>query len=147
MSKSIDEVTLLELLPENLRSDLDIIAASQAIDQEFSLLVQSINNCFTFVDIDNANSEVVNLLAAEMHVDFYDESLPLESRRAIVKNAYIYHFTKGTPFAVKQLIIDIFGQGELIEWFDYEGNPYHFRVAIDYAAVSEFNIQKFIKNI
>jgi len=44
MSKTIYDVTLLELLPENLRSDPDIIAASKALDEEYRQLAQSIKN-------------------------------------------------------------------------------------------------------
>jgi phage tail P2-like protein len=131
MSKTIYNVTLLELLPENLRSDPDIIAAGKALDAEYWELTQSIKNVLTFGDIDNAKSEVVDVLAAEMNLDFYDQTLPLANRRALVKNGYLYKYLKGTPFAVKQVVTDIFSAAKTEEWFEYGGEPYYFRVTTE----------------
>jgi phage tail P2-like protein len=131
MSKTLDEVTLLELLPPNLRGDPDIIAASTAVDATFKDLVSAISKVYTIADIDNASSEVVDALAVEMRCDFYDQSLPLENRRKLVKNAYLYKLLKGTPFAVQGVVSDAFSDAMVREWFDYGGEPYHFRVTTD----------------
>jgi len=128
MSKTVNDVTLLELLPENLRSDPDIIAASQAVDTEFQALASSIKNCLTIADVDNACSDVVDNLAGEIQVDFYDQTLSLAVRRALVKNGYIYKYQKGTAYAVKQIVEDIFDNAAVKEWFDYGGDPYYFKV-------------------
>jgi phage tail P2-like protein len=131
MSKTLDEVTLLELLPPNLRGDPDIIAASTAVDSTFKDLVSAISKVFTIADIDNASSEVVDALAIEMRCDFYDQSLPLENRRKLVKNAYLYKFLKGTPFVVQGVVSDAFSNAMVREWFQYNGEPYHFRIVTD----------------
>lgn len=122
---------LLDLLPPNLRSDPDIIAASQGADIEFKPLVSSIKNVLTFADIDNACSEVVDNLAWELHADFYDTSLLLETRRELAKNALIQHMLKGTPAAVENAIVTVFGRSWLEEWYEYGGNPYYFRVNVE----------------
>lgn len=131
MSKTVHEVTLLELLPENLRSDPEIIAASQATDTEFRALAKAIANCLTIADIDHAGSEIVDQLAAEMRVDFYDQTLSLEKRRALVKNGYLYKYLKGTAYAVGQIVTDAFDASEVQEWFDYHGEPYYFKVVTE----------------
>lgn len=131
MDKSIYDVTLLELLPENLRNDSDIIAASQAVDQEFQILANSIKKCFTIADIDNASTEVIDHLAAEMNTEFYDQSFDISNKKNLVKNAYVYHYTKGTASAIKKLLHDALGQGEVQEWFQYGGDPYYFKVVTD----------------
>lgn len=128
MSKTLFDVKLIELLPENLRSDPDIIGASSSIDKEFQVMLQSIQNCFTFADIDNMREDVLDLLAAEMNADFYDTDLLIANKRQIVKNAYVYKFLKGTSFAVRQLLNDAFETGRLQEWFVYGGEPYKFRL-------------------
>lgn len=153
MSKSIREVTLLELVPENFRSDPDIIAASKAVDREFRVLVKAIKNCLTFADIDQASSEVVDLLAAEMNVDFYDQNYTLEKRRRLVKNAYLYKYTKGTAFAVKAIVAEAFDNASIREWHEYGGQPYWFRIVFagsipDTAKLNEvIDAIKRIKNI
>jgi len=131
MSKTVSDVTLLELLPENLRSDPDIIAASQAVDSEFQALASSIKNCLTIADVDNASSDVVDNLAGEMQVDFYDQTLSLPIRRALVKNGYIYKYQKGTAYVVKQIVEDAGLDATVKEWFEYEGEPYYFKVTTE----------------
>jgi len=131
MSKTVNDVTLLELLPENIRSDPDIIAASQAVDTEFQALASSIKNCLTIADVDNACSDVVDNLAGEIQVDFYDQTLSLAVRRALVKNGYIYKYQKGTAYAVKQIVEDAGLDATVKEWFEYDGEPYYFKVTTE----------------
>jgi phage tail P2-like protein len=131
MSKSTYDIALLDLLPENLRNDPDIIAASKAIDVRFWALAKEVNKVFIFADIDNAESAVVDMLAAEMNLDFYDQNLPLANRRALVKSGYKYKYYKGTALAVKQVVSDIHSAANVEEWFDYGGDPYYFRVTTE----------------
>lgn len=131
MSKTVYDVTLLELLPPNLRNDPDIVAASAAVDKEYQILVQSIPKCLTYGDIDNASPEVLDMLAAEMDVMFYDPTFPLATRRAIVKNAYLYKFHLGTAYAVQQVVSNAFANAEVREWFEYGGVPYRFKIVVN----------------
>jgi phage tail P2-like protein len=140
-------VTLLEILPENLRSDPDIIAASLAVDREFLALAHWIKNCRTIADIDNAGSEVIDNLAGEINVDFYDQALPLEKRRELVKNGYLYKYRKGTAYAVKQIVSDAFDQTEVQEWFDYGGEPYHFKISTETNLPDENKISEVVRAV
>jgi phage tail P2-like protein len=151
MSKKLNEVTLLELLPPNLRGDPDIIAASAAVDKSFCAMLSMIKNVYTIADIDHASSDVVDALAVEMRCDFYDQTLPLESRRKLVKNAYLYKYLKGTPFAVQGIVSDAFSNAEVREWFEYNGQPYHFRIItednLDDKAASVIEAVNSVKNV
>lgn len=147
--QKIGEVYLLGLLPENLRNDPDIIAASIGVDKEFWALVDSINNyltitCLTIDDIDEIYkidgefpgfldkfSNYLDNLAGEMNVDFYDQNFDLENRLALVKNGYNYKYRKGTADAVKQIVTDAFKKTTVQEWFDYDGEPYHFKISTE----------------
>lgn len=131
MSKTLAEMPLIEIVPQNLRSDPQIVAICAAFDAVYFQNVPKIKYCFITADIDNAKSEVVDLIAAERNCDFYDRSLPLENRRKLAKNAYLYKHFKGTAFAVRQIVIDAFQDAELREWFEYGGDPYHFRLIFD----------------
>jgi Bacteriophage P2-related tail formation protein len=128
MSRTIYEVSLLELLPSNLRDNPDIIAASQAVDPEFQTLAQMINKVLIYPNIDNLDSKMVDYLALETNADFYDQFLPIENRKALVRDAYIHKYYKGTAYAVKQIIEDAFIPAVIQEWFQYNGQPYHFRI-------------------
>lgn len=124
-------VSVLDLLPPNLKQDQDIIAASKAVDNEFSLVVDEVKNCIILPRIDELESDLVDLLAWELHVDFYDSSLPIEIRRTLVKNSTRWHRGKGTAGAVEEIAGTVFGDSKLQEWFQYGGKPYFFKINVD----------------
>jgi phage tail P2-like protein len=136
MSKAADTITLLELLPGNLRDDPDIIAASQAVDADYQAMVEAISHCLTFADIDHASSEVVDHLAVEMDVDYYDDSLPLATRRDLVKNGYLVKYQNGTKYALNKILKTFYNNPELQEWFDYDGEAYYFKIMINNEHIS-----------
>jgi phage tail P2-like protein len=130
MSKTIYDVTLCELLPENLRSNPDIIAASQVMDKEFSQMLQAIKNCITYADVDNVRSDVLDLMAVESDIDFYDQTMPIEYRRQAVKEADQIHQINGTKAALLRVFELLSMRGVIEEWFEYGDSPYRFRIAI-----------------
>lgn len=83
-------------------------------------------------DIDGLDEEVVDFLALELRTQYYDQSLPIETKRELVKKTLKWHSKAGTPSAVKELIAAIFGSGELVEWFNMpDGAPYTFEIKTD----------------
>jgi phage tail P2-like protein len=144
---NIYESQLLQILPPNLQSDPDMIAASKVVDKEYQLLVNSIHNVYTFVNIDKASEAVVDILAIELNTDFYDAELPLAVKKKLVKNALIYKYTKGTPYALELLIKELFGDGEVEEWFEYGGQPFYFKVLTTNISVTNEELGTFTKAV
>lgn len=126
---NLKDSTLLSVLPPNLRDNVDVITSCKAIDKEFQLLSSFISKSLIFADIDHADENVLDHLAIELNTDFYDNTLPIDKKRNLVKNALVYKFTKGTPYAIELITSDAFDVSNVIEWFDYGGNPYHFKVS------------------
>ncbi|MEF3312604.1 phage tail protein I [Paenibacillus sp. GYB004] len=140
----IQTVSLLDMLPPNLRADPNIAAAAQSIDGEIQALNDKIRKLSYFDRMDSLSEEEIEELAWQYHVDFYDPSLPIEQRRELVKNSYAWHKRKGTPSAVEELIATIFGDGEVQEWFQYGGDPYTFRVITSNSSATNEQAQRFI---
>ncbi len=145
MRKTIKNVSLIELVPPNLQNDSDVIAIGRATDKQWQTFAGKLSEVLTYAGIEGAASEVLNMLAVEMNVDFYDETLALDKRRALVKNAYITK--KGTANAVKQVVTAAFDKANVQEWFDYNGEPFHFRVITEAAMPSEETINKIFNAI
>jgi len=84
--------------------------------------------------IDYVPASVLPHLAEQFHVAGNEGWLLCNSdddRRALIKSAIELHRYKGTPYAIER-VLDVLGlSGELQEWFQYGGQPYHFRVAVD----------------
>ncbi|MBY0088401.1 phage tail protein I [Brevibacillus brevis] len=120
--------SLLDILPESLKRDPDSVFIAEAIAPEFQETSKAIKLTEIMSRIDEHPEEVIDLLAWQFHVDFYDPELPLETRRELVKNSLTWHRRKGTPAAVEELISTVFGDGRVEEWFEYGGQPGYFKV-------------------
>lgn len=125
----IKDISLLDVAPPNLTEDPECAALLQAMSSQFRRLAELTERVILLPNIDKQPSEIVDALAYHYHVDFYDASLPLETRRNLVKNHNEWHRVKGTPAAVEKLIRIVFGDGYLVEWFQREDmEPYTFEV-------------------
>ena len=54
----------------------------------------------------------------------------METKRTLVRQSLLFYAAMGTPGAVDQLIRAIFSTGQMEEWFEYGGEPHHFRATI-----------------
>ncbi len=141
---NLKTVSLLDLLPYNLRSDATVSAAAQVIESELQQLMELTQYLTHFNRWDNLTGEETDEYAWQYHVDFYDSSLPLEQRRELVRNSYQWHRRKGTPSAVEELVATVFGSGKVEEWWGYGGDPYHFRVVTSDPDATTERAQQFV---
>jgi phage tail P2-like protein len=72
---------------------------------------------------------LIDLLAWQFHVDFYDPKMQVEVKRDLVLKSLDWHFRKGTPSVVEDIVSTVFSKAIVQEWFEYGGLPYRFRVA------------------
>jgi phage tail P2-like protein len=145
MSKSIFDVELMDLLPEKLKNDPDIIAASKAVDLGFTAIVNDFDKVLILPRIDNLESDVLDHVAYFFHVDFYDKSLDIETKRKLIKESVYIHQIKGTPAAVEILIETLFDEGAVEEWFEYGDTPYRFRVVTSNQSVTQERAEEFVR--
>ncbi|WP_162985594.1 phage tail protein I [Virgibacillus halodenitrificans] len=145
MNRKINESSLTDILPENLRSDPDIIAATKAIDLGFLELTDEVNNIMILPNVNNASNAVLDHLAYYFHVDFYDVDMNVETKRKLINESVYLHQIKGTPLAVETLIQTLFSEGEVVEWFDYGDTPYRFRVLTSNRSVTTDKAEEFIR--
>ena len=128
MSKDLQSVSLIDILPPNLLADEQINAAAQALDDELQKVTAAIRETLILPRIDELPEAVVDLLAWQLHVDFYDELKSLAEKRNDVKQSIAMHRIKGTRMAVELALHMVYESGEVREWFEYGGRPYYFRV-------------------
>jgi phage tail P2-like protein len=145
--RNINNVSLLDILPYSLTSDPNVQAAAQAIDTELITISESISRLNLLYSIDLLDEAWIDELAWQLHVDFYDKSLPITQKRDLVSYSDKWHRRKGTPSAVEELITTIFGDGTVVEWFDFAGAPYTFRVLTTNSAATSEQAQEFLKAI
>lgn len=143
--KTINDVSLLDILPPNLTSDENVKAAAKAIDAELLKVTEASKLLALEYSIDSLPEAWVDHLAFQNRVDFYDTSLDLEVKRKLVKNSRAVKMIKGTKAAVEQLIEIVYGSGEMKEWFEYGGEPGHFKVITDDITITGSQNAQFLR--
>ena len=128
MSKDLQSVSLLDILPPNLLADEQIYAAARALDDELQKITAATRNALLLPRLDELSEEVIDLLAWQWHVDFYEPSMSIETKRQLVRESIAWHRIKGTKAAVEKMTQTVFKGGVVTEWFEYGGEPYHFRI-------------------
>ena len=80
--------------------------------------------------IDSLPEDVLDILAQDLKVDWYDYNAEIEVKRRTIKDNWHVHKKMGTKSAVETAVSDVWPISVVEEWFDYSGDPYHFRVAL-----------------
>ena len=123
---------LLDLLPESMRKDPDVIAISYALKMAMGIALERSVQTRLFGDIDSLEESYLDYLAVEMRLAYYDESFPLETKRGLIKDSFTSYMEAGTAGMVQRMIDAIYGDGEITEWFETAGlDPYTFEVKTD----------------
>ena len=130
MSKDLQSVSLLDILPPNLLADEQINATAQALDDELQKITTATKEALLLPRLDELSEEVIDLLAWQWHVDFYEPSMSIETKRQLVRESIAWHRIKGTKAAVEKMTQTVFKGGVITEWFEYGGEPYHFRIDV-----------------
>lgn len=149
MSKNIYESKLIDLIPENLRGDPDLVAAAASIDKTFYVIADEVNKCIILPNIFKiTDHSLLDLLAWDRNVDYYESSLSTTQKQELINNSFRQQMKKGTPSAIEDLIRVIFGDGEVVEWFSEEGlEPYTFIVRTSNESATNERAEEFLAAI
>ena len=92
-----------------------------------------------------ANDGPLDEMAWELNIQWYDSTAPIAAKRAVIRNSDRVYAKLGTPYAVEQIVADYFGTGEVREWYQYGGQPHHFKVLSDNPSLVNSNLDLFLK--
>ncbi len=129
--RDIYTVNFADYLPGALKQDPKIKAIAEAVTKEALTVSGEIENVLIYSRIDELPEALVDILAYDMHVDWYDYSFPLKVKRDILKSSVKVHKKMGTKYAVEKALGALYPQSEVEEWYQYEGEPHHFHIVCD----------------
>src|SRR3990172_3382813 len=117
------------LLPKHYTQrehDLDLTGA-EGITQ-FRPAVDEVSR---LLDPTRCDAKFLPLLAQFYCVDMWSDAMSETDKRTYIKNAMLIKLRKGTVWALKQSLASIGVETNLEEWFNYAGDPFHFRVSVN----------------
>lgn len=124
----LNNIDLLVLQTKSMQNDRTTIGFCDALTPQLNTVSNQIDSILIYSNIDGLSNEVLDILAWQFRVEWYVATANIEVKRKLIKNAFKVHKSKGTPYAVEQVIRDMFGDGYVTEWFEYGGNPFNFKV-------------------
>ena len=126
--KTLQDISLHDIAPSSIKHDININAIIEALDPELKLVTSDIQQEFILSQIDNLPEEIINALAWQFHVDFYDLAKDLDSKRTQVKDSIQWHMKKGTAWAIIKALDMIGVDAEFINWYEDNSTPYTFKI-------------------
>lgn len=131
MNNDIYNIDFTKIFPTALQHDPKMIALAKGFAAEALTVSGHLNDVLIYSRFDELPEALVDILAYDMHVDWYDYDMPLKVKREVVKNSVKVHKRMGTKYAVETALGSVWPESEVEEWFDYGGEPHHFRIVCD----------------
>lgn len=122
---------LLRALPEVLQDDEGMKAMAASIAEVLATRPSEIQQLMIYPRIDELPEELLDILAYDFKVDWWSGDYTLEEKRRTLKDSWRVHRMLGTKSAVETAISAIYPDTQVSEWFEYGGQPYHFKLLID----------------
>lgn len=125
---SLYDGQIADLLPHNLIEEPAAQAYSLALRDVTRELLAYTELVHVYSKIEMMPSTILDMLARDLRTQYYTDELEIEVKRSLVRSTLIWYMTAGTPAAIEELVAAVFGEGEVVEWFEYDGEPYHFKI-------------------
>lgn len=133
----LTEANLMRTLPGVLEQDDGMNPLGQITAKALAGLPKSIVYARIYARIDQLDEATLDTLAADFDVAWYDYNYSLETKRALIRDSFFVHRHLGTKGALSKALSDIFPNSTVLEWFEYGGQPYYFRVVVDVTSTQE----------
>ena len=128
--RDLQTVDLADLIPPSIANDPQVQAAVQALNGELQSCTLQIEQAMLIARIDELDNNTLDQLAWHYNVLFYDDGSSVEQKRAAIKRAIYWRRIAGTKAAVEDGIATLNYKPTVIEWWQFGGLPYTFKVDV-----------------
>lgn len=111
---------LLDILPSQLKNDTDMICLSYALKLAIEELLQYELYTMTQNFVELLPDRILDVMAVELRSPYYRQDMDIDVKRGIIRNTLIWHTKAGTASAVSEMIKVLFGEGSVVEWYDFD---------------------------
>lgn len=132
-----------DIMPDNLAGQREIQALAYAVGRQVEKLCAYADSARTYAAIQTMPEKVLDALAVELRTPAYDENFSIKVKRALIEGTLTFYMTMGTPAAVNKIIETIFEAGYIKEWWEYGGDPYHFKAYTTNPAITADDVEEF----
>lgn len=147
------EVQLTSLLPVWMQDDVTAAGMAYAVENQLKTVAAEITLVGVYARIPTMGEALLDELAWSLNIPEYRSEYGPDVKRRLVQTAIQTHRLRGTKTAVEKVVTDIFGDGWVEEWFEYDGDAYKFKIhtsnigAVDADAVAFDHAVENTKNL
>ncbi len=132
VNHSLTADNILASFPIALQDDASAAALGEITARLLARRPQEIDRLRIYPVVDQLPERLLDILAYDFKVDWWDPNYTLEEKRRTLKDSWRVHKMLGTRAAVETALRAIYPKTDVQEWFEYEGGrPYHFKLYID----------------
>lgn len=126
----MQEIDIKGLVPRFIWNDRNGHAMAKALEAGMKYFLKVCQEGLdVWKNVDKMPEWRLDEMAWELNC-MYDYGADVDRKRGWIRDAYMMNRQYGTPAAILKYLDGYFGGAELEEWWDYEGEPYHFRVYV-----------------
>ena len=129
----MNNITSIDInsLPNSLQGYESIKMLGQIIAGYLNNISEEIDKTIIFPRIDELSEELLDVLAYDLHIDWYDYSYSIEQKRNVIKTSINVHRKLGTKYAVETALRAAYPDSKVVPWFENGGAPYSFEVILN----------------
>lgn len=141
----LTDLEFVRLLPSWMRADETDVILSEGVDETVRRVAPQLDLLGRWDVIDQLPEPVLDEMAWELDIGWYDSGASVDVKRSLVLNSDLVHMRLGTVDALANVVTSYFGVGRVREWFEYAGEPYHFKVfTTNPSVVEDQNLVRFL---
>lgn len=127
----VTKENLLFAFPSGLRENPSLAALGDVTAEALAKRPAEIALLAIYPRIEELPEDLLDILARDFKVDWWDINYDLAEKRRTLKDSWRVHKMLGTKAAVETAISAIYPHTRVLEWFEYGGEPYHFKLDIN----------------
>lgn len=135
---------MVRMLPEPMRRDDGTAAMARVAAEELERRGTESGLPRLWGRFDDMAGDLLDILAEDLGLTWYDSDASAAVKRELLKNSGQVFRRLGTKWAVENVIGTYFGEGFVREWFEYDGEPGHFRVYSPNPSVNQERLEEFL---
>lgn len=142
----LSDLEFVRLLPTWMRGEIADILLARGVDETMRRTAPQLDRLSVWNVIGQLPEAYLDELAWGLDIDWYDTGASIDVKRSLVLNSDLVHMRLGTVDALASVVTSYFGVGRVREWFDYAGDPHHFKVfTTDPSVVEDQNLIRFLE--
>ena len=126
----LENLQLTQLLPASIAADTTVKNISLSVETILQTVAGQTAAVLLLPHLDELPEAIIDELAWQYHVDTYSAYFAIDVKRQLIRQSIAWHHKKGTPAAVTDMLSTIYASAQLEEFWEYGGEPYHFRVTV-----------------